>query len=74
MALHDPNLSSARCLLYADVTQSWSDMGGGVRTYLNHKRRHILDNTAHRHLLIVPGERDSAEIEYSGRAITVTIA
>ena len=74
MALHDPNLNSARNLLYADVTQSWSDVGGGVRTYLNHKRRHILENTPHRHLLIIPGKRDSAEVEESGRAITVSIA
>jgi alpha-1,6-mannosyltransferase len=74
MALHDPNLNSARCLLFADVTQSWSDVGGGVRTYLNHKRRHILANTSHRHLLIVPGKSDRTEIEEAGRAITVTIA
>ena len=74
MSRYDPNLNAARSLLFADVTQSWSDVGGGVRTYLNHKRRHILDNTPHRHLLIVPGEQDSAEIEASGRAITVTIA
>jgi alpha-1,6-mannosyltransferase len=74
MALHDPNLSSATSLLYADVTQSWSDVGGGVRTYLNHKRQHILDTTPHRHLLIIPGERDRSEVEHSGRAIIVTIA
>src|SRR5688572_5529681 len=74
MALHDPNFSSATSLLYADVTQSWSDVGGGVRTYLNHKRRHILDNTPHRHLLIIPGKQDGTEFEHSGRAITVTIA
>ena len=28
--------------LFCDLTQSWSDVGGGVRTYLLHKRRHIL--------------------------------
>ena len=74
MSLHDPNLNSARSLLYADVTQSWSDVGGGVRTYLNHKRRHILDNSSHRHLLIIPGKRDGAEVDSSGRAITITVA
>ena len=74
MSRYDPNLNAARSLLFADVTQSWSDVGGGVRTYLNHKCRHILENTPHRHLLIVPGKQDSAEIEASGRAITVTIA
>src|SRR5690606_18732895 len=72
MALHDP--VHAVSLLFADVTQSWSDVGGGVRTYLRHKRAHILDQTAHRHLLIVPGPRDSLKIASDGRAITATIA
>lgn len=58
--------------LFCDVTQSWSDVGGGVGTYLRHKRRHILDNTPHRHLMIIPGPEDS--VEENGRAITVTVA
>ena len=58
--------------LFCDLTQSWSDVGGGVGTYLRHKRRHILDNTPHRHLLIVPGPEDTVTEE--DRAITVTIA
>jgi alpha-1,6-mannosyltransferase len=74
MALYDPFQASLGSLLYADLTQSWSDVGGGVRTYLRHKRRHILDNTPHRHLMIVPGPRDAVEIEARGRAITVFIA
>lgn len=58
--------------LFCDLTQSWSEVGGGVRTYLLHKRSHILDSTPHRHLMIIPGRRD--EIIDEGRAITVTIA
>ena len=58
--------------LFCDLTQSWSDVGGGVRTYLLHKRRHILESTPHRHLMIIPGERD--EVIEEERAITVTIA
>lgn len=58
--------------LICDLTQSWSEVGGGVRTYLLHKRRHILRKTVHRHLLIVPGERDCVLEEE--RAITVTLA
>lgn len=73
MALYDPN-AEPNGLLYADVTQSWSDVGGGVRTYLRHKRRHILGNTPHRHLLLVPGPRDTIESEAGGRGLTVTIA
>ena len=57
--------------LFCDLTQSWSDVGGGVRTYLLHKRRHILDSTPHRHLMIIPGARD--EVVEDDRAITVTI-
>jgi alpha-1,6-mannosyltransferase len=58
--------------LFCDLTQSWSDVGGGVRTYLLHKRRHILQSTPHRHLLIIPGASD--EIVAEDRAITMTIA
>jgi alpha-1,6-mannosyltransferase len=58
--------------LFCDLTQSWSAVGGGVGTYLRHKRQHILATMPHRHLLIVPGPQD--EITENGRAITVTIA
>lgn len=58
--------------LFCDLTQSWSDVGGGVRTYLLHKRRHIIEQTPHSHLMIIPGPRD--EIVEEERAITVTIA
>ena len=58
--------------LFCDLTQSWSEVGGGVRTYLLHKRRHILDSTPHRHLVIIPGAKD--EVTEEDRAITVRIA
>jgi len=74
MALHDPSYERPGGILFADLTQSWSDVGGGVRTYLRHKRRHILENTPHRHLMIVPGPRDGTEVEAGGRATTVFIA
>ncbi|MDQ3080412.1 MAG: glycosyltransferase [Pseudomonadota bacterium] len=60
--------------LFCDLTQSWSAKGGGVGTYIRHKRRHILDHSPHRHLLIIPGERDSTFVEEEGRAITVMVA
>ena len=73
MGRDDPDPSTAGgAKLFCDLTQSWSEVGGGVRTYLLHKRRHILENTAHRHLLIVPGAED--RVTEDGRAITVTIA
>jgi alpha-1,6-mannosyltransferase len=58
--------------LFCDLTQSWSEVGGGVRTYLLHKRRHILESTPHRHLAIIPGATDA--VVENERAITVTIA
>jgi len=71
--LYDPGFGRPLgAKLFCDLTQSWSDVGGGVRTYLLHKRRHILDSTPHSHLMIVPGERD--EIVDEGRALTVTVA
>ena len=74
MSRDEPNLvgplSPPR--LFCDLTQSWSEVGGGVRTYLLHKRRHILDSTQHRHLMVIPGPRD--EVIDEGRAVTVAIA
>ena len=64
--------SGERGLLFCDLTQSWSEQGGGVRTYLLRKRQHILDRTPHRHLLIIPGAEDKVVEE--GRTITCTIA
>ncbi len=58
--------------LICDLTQSWSSVGGGVKSYLKHKRSHILERTPHRHLLVIPGADD--KVEEDGRAITVTIA
>jgi alpha-1,6-mannosyltransferase len=70
MGRDDPN-PGFEAKLFCDLTQSWSDVGGGVRTYLLHKRRHILESTPHRHLLIIPGPRD--EVIEEERAITVMI-
>ncbi|HWC57081.1 MAG TPA: glycosyltransferase [Sphingomicrobium sp.] len=73
MNLYDPGFGRPLgAKLFCDLTQSWSDVGGGVRTYLLHKKRHILEATPHSHLMIVPGERD--EVVDEGRALTVTIA
>ena len=72
MSLHDPlPVPRGGPKLFCDLTQSWSDVGGGVRTYLLHKRRHILEQTPHSHLMIIPGDRD--EVVEEERAVTVTI-
>ncbi len=74
MAREDPSSPGTRVTTYCDLTQSWSAQGGGVGTYIRHKRRHILEHGPHRHLLIIPGDTDSETIEERGRAVTVTIA
>jgi alpha-1,6-mannosyltransferase len=71
MGRDDPHWSDSRPKLYCDLTQSWSEVGGGVRTYLLHKRGHILASTPHRHLMIIPGPSD--EVIDEGRAITVVV-
>ena len=42
-----------------DLTQSYAETGGGVRTYLHAKRHHLLAHTEHEYVLIVPGAEDS---------------
>lgn len=61
-----------RPLLLCDVTQSYSDTGGGIGTYIRQKRAHIAHATQHRHLLIIPGEHD--EIVEEGALITARVA
>jgi len=40
-----------------DLTQIYSPLGGGVKSYLQAKRDYILNHTPHEHLMIVPGSR-----------------
>jgi alpha-1,6-mannosyltransferase len=70
--MHRPLTFTGERLL-CDLTQSWSDVGGGVGTYLRAKRAHLLANTPHRHLMILPGKSDVVEQSHDGRAITAWI-
>jgi alpha-1,6-mannosyltransferase len=71
--LYAPQFSRpAGVKLFFDMTQRWSQVAGGVRTYLLHKRLNIHASTPHSHLMIVPGDRD--EVVEEDRAVTVTIA
>ena len=54
-----------------DVTQSYHATSGGIRTYLEAKRRFILEKTDHEHVLIVPGAED--KMVRSDRCIDVTL-
>ena len=62
----------ARSLTLCDLTQSYSASGGGIRTYLTEKRAFLDNHTQHRHVLIIPGARDTVTTE--GRHITIEIA
>lgn len=55
-----------------DLTQIYSSRGGGVRSYLEAKRRYIRDHTDHEHLMIVPGGR-TEQVE-GGRTQLWTVA
>lgn len=46
-----------------DLTQSYTSTSGGVRTYIDEKRRYIERNTDGEHVLIVPGEKDTVSRE-----------
>jgi alpha-1,6-mannosyltransferase len=43
-----------------DLTLAYTETSGGIRTYIDQKRRHIAEHSDHEHVLIVPGERDRA--------------
>lgn len=62
---------SPTALTLCDLTQSYSEKGGGIRTYLTEKRAFIERETDHQHLLIIPGPED--KITENGRLITAEI-
>jgi alpha-1,6-mannosyltransferase len=57
-----------RPLMLCDLTQSYSPAGGGgISTYLREKRDHVLANTPHHLIQIVPGPEDRVTV--NGRHI-----
>lgn len=57
---------------FCDLTFAYTATSGGIRTYLDQKRRYLLEQTDHEHVLIVPGEENA--VERDGRATTYRIA
>ena len=55
-----------------DLTHAYHATSGGIRTYVDAKRRYVLDHTGHRHVTVVPGPADAVRRE--GRATTVEVA
>ena len=58
-------------MLICDITQAYADISGGIKTYLNEKRKYIQANTHDEHVLIIPGEKDS--LTRQGRITLCTI-
>jgi alpha-1,6-mannosyltransferase len=56
---------------FCDITMAYNRASGGIKTYIDEKRRFLRENTDHEHLLIIPGARD--RIRRSARSATVTI-
>jgi alpha-1,6-mannosyltransferase len=56
---------------FCDLTMAYNVSSGGIRTYIDEKRRYFLEHTDHEHLLIVPGADD--RIEREGRTTTIYI-
>lgn len=56
---------------FCDITMAYNATSGGIKTYIDEKRRFLRENTDYEHLLIIPGARD--RVRRSGRTTTVTI-
>lgn len=48
-------------MTFLDITLSYHETSGGIRTYLDEKRRYLLTHTSHEHILIIPDDHDSVE-------------
>ncbi|MBK1732022.1 glycosyltransferase [Thiococcus pfennigii] len=55
-----------------DLTFAYTECSGGIRTYIDHKRRFIAEATDHEHVLIVPGDED--RVTRDGRLTKIEIA
>ncbi len=59
-------------MIVCDLTHAYTPTSGGIRTYIDEKRRYLLEKTEHSHVLIIPGDRDA--VERSERATTYRVA
>jgi len=58
-------------MMLCDITMAYNAASGGIRTYIDQKRRFLRDQTDHDHLLVIPGEQDRTHRD--GRLVTVEI-
>ncbi len=57
---------------YCDLTLAYTATSGGIRTYIDAKRRYVQEQTNDEHVLIIPGESDGRESH--GRLTIRTLA
>lgn len=57
---------------FCDITIAYNEKSGGIRTYIDEKRRYLVEHTPHEHVLVIPAEEDGVEVD--GRLTTVKIA
>lgn len=58
-------------MIVCDLTHAHHATSGGIRTFIDLKRRYLLEHTDHTHVLIAPGEEDS--VETGDRWMTIRI-
>jgi alpha-1,6-mannosyltransferase len=56
---------------FCDLTMAYNAKSGGIKTYIDEKRRFLREHTDHEHLLIIPGSRD--RVRRSERSATITL-
>jgi alpha-1,6-mannosyltransferase len=54
-----------------DITEFFSPLGGGVRTYLRSKARWLSEHTAIEHTIVLPSDRNTTEKWYESRVYYV---
>lgn len=59
-------------MIVCDLTHAYHPTSGGIRTFIDLKRRYLLEHTSHEHVLIAPGETD--RIERGERWTTIHLA
>ena len=58
-------------MILCDLTHAYTPTSGGIRTYIDAKRRYVLEHTDHTHALIIPGDTD--RITREERTVTVEV-
>lgn len=62
-----PPLGAGSAFTVLDITKSYGETSGGVKTYLREKGRYVSQRSGLRHVVVVPGARDEVRDEASSR-------